>query len=55
MEIDLTPKMRRKNSYRVRFEISLDAVADRDIIEILDRQPNKSDFVRELIRKEKDT
>lgn len=53
--IDLTPKKRRKkNPKRERFEISLDPIADKDIVKILNKQPNKSDFVRELIRKSKD-
>ena len=36
---------------RYRFEISID-YADKEIIEELERHPNKSEFVRELIRKQ---
>ena len=35
---------------RVRFEIALDSLTDRDIIEMINSVPNKSEYVRELIR-----
>lgn len=47
------PKVGRpKTTSRERFEISLDAFADADILEKLNRVPNKSDYVRALIRED---
>lgn len=46
---------RPKTTDRERFEIALDPIADKDIVEHLNRQPNKSDYVRRLIRKDLDT
>lgn len=39
---------------RVRFEIALDSVRDKDLIEHLNSVPNKSEYVRELIREDID-
>ena len=41
---------RPKVSGRERFEIALDKFADKDIVEKLNSVPNKSDYVRQLIR-----
>lgn len=47
------PKVGRPpNPARVRFEISLDAETDKDIVRELDKHLNKSEYVRELIRKD---
>lgn len=53
--MNLEETIRKQKPTRVRFEIALDSLADEDIIEWLDLQPNKSDAVRQLIRKELDT
>jgi len=47
------PKVGRpKTTSRERFEIALDAFADRDIVEMLNKQPNKSDYIRRLVRED---
>lgn len=43
---------RKKKSSRARFEIKLDAYADKDIIRRLDDEANMSDYVRQLIRQD---
>ena len=40
-----------KEKTRYRFEISID-MADKEIIEELSKHPNKSEYVRELIRED---
>lgn len=47
--------LRPKTTTRERFEIALDSVADKDIIEHLNRMSNKSGYVRDLIRRDLDT
>ena len=37
---------------RKRFEIVLDVLRDKKIIEHLEKQPNKSEYVRNLIRED---
>lgn len=37
---------------RTRFEITIDTVADADVIEELAKHPNKSEYVRKLIRED---
>ena len=37
---------------RTRFEIIIDTIADADIIEELAKHPNKSEYVRKLIRQD---
>lgn len=44
---------RPKTSTRYRFEVALDSVRDADVIEKLEKQVNKSDYIRELVRKDK--
>jgi len=44
--------IRPKTTTRERFEIALDPTVDQDIIEYLNTKPNKSDYVRQLIRKD---
>ena len=39
-----------KNPNRERFEIALDAVTDKDVVEQLNKQINKSEYVRKLVR-----
>jgi hypothetical protein len=39
-------------STRVRFEIALDSLTDKDIIDRINRVNNKSDYVRQLIRED---
>ena len=39
-------------SMRVRFEISIDAVADAEILAELEKHPNKSEYVRQLVRED---
>lgn len=41
---------RPKTTDRYRFEISLDPMKDKEIIEKLEEQPNKSEYIRQLIR-----
>lgn len=41
-----------KNDLRYRFEVALDTVRDADVIKKLEKQANKSDYIRELIRKD---
>ena len=50
-----TKALRPKTTTRERFEIALDSVADKDIIEHLNRMSNKSGYVRDLIRRDLDT
>ena len=42
-------KKEKKPKIRYRFEISID-YADKEIIEELEKHPNKSEYVRQLIR-----
>lgn len=48
------PKIGRKskNPDRERFEIYLDPISDKDIVRKLNKQPNKSGYVKMLIRKD---
>lgn len=47
------PKLSKPQSEtRVRFEIALDSLTDRDIVEKINSMPNKSEYVRELIRED---
>lgn len=49
------PKKARKlkgSGDRVRFEMTFDSVVDKDVINKLNQQPNKADYIRELIRKD---
>lgn len=47
------PKLSKPQSNtRVRFEIALDSLTDRDIVEKINSMPNKSEYVRELIRED---
>lgn len=47
------PKVGRpKTTTRERFEIALDAITDADIVKKLNQVPNKSDYVRRLIRED---
>lgn len=41
-----------KTTNRYRFEIALDSTRDADVIEILEKQVNKSDYIRRLVRKD---
>lgn len=41
-----------KTTSRYRFEIALDSTRDADVIEILEKQVNKSDYIRRLVRKD---
>lgn len=43
---------KKKNGNRARFEISLDPYTDKDILKWLELAPNKSEYIRELIRKD---
>ena len=43
------PKVNKPPKQRYRFELSID-YADKEIIEELEKHPNKSDYVRQLIR-----
>lgn len=47
-------KKKKADNGRVRFEIALDAVRDRQLIAYLDKIPNKSEYVRQLIREDID-
>lgn len=50
-------KQKPKVVNRVRFEFIMDAEKDKKIIERLNNQPNKADYIRKLIKKdiERDT
>ena len=39
---------------RYRFEIVLDATRDKELIRYLEKQPNKSQYIRDLIREDID-
>ena len=41
-----------KNPDRERFEISLDPLKDKDIVERLNKESNKSSYVKRLIRQD---
>ncbi len=47
--ISKTRKKEPKNNRR-RFEFIMDEISDKDIIEMLDSQANKADYIRRLIR-----
>lgn len=47
-----TKKPPKPKTIRERFELSIDAVADADILEELSKHPNKSEYVRKLIRED---
>ena len=42
------------NDTRYRFEIALDSVRDRELIRYLEKQKNKSQYIRDLIREDID-
>ena len=47
------PKVgRAKSTDRYRFEISLDPYTDADIIKVLESKTNKSEYIRQLVRKD---
>ena len=43
---------RTKNPNRERFEVYLDPITDKDIVRKLNKQPNKSAYVKRLIRRD---
>lgn len=51
---DIVEKEKPVKDTRVRFEIALDAVRDKEIIDYLNSLPNKSSYVRDLIREDID-
>ncbi len=46
------PKPQKVKGIRARFEICLDSISDADILEHLSKQSNKSDYIRQLVRKD---
>ena len=49
---DKPKKEPKPKTIRTRFEITIDTVADADVIEELAKHPNKSEYVRKLIRQD---
>jgi hypothetical protein len=47
-------KPKPEKGVRYRFEIALDTLRDRELIEYLETLPNKSEYIRELIREDID-
>ena len=51
---DLFEKEKPVKDTRYRFEIVLDSVRDRELIDYLEKQSNKSQYIRDLIREDID-
>ena len=51
---DIFAEKKPQKGTRVRFEIALDSLRDREIIEHLNTLPNKSEYVRDLIKEDID-
>ena len=47
-------KKEKPKGMRVRFEIALDSKRDKEIIAYLDTLPNKSEYIRRLVREDID-
>lgn len=51
---DIFKEKKPQKGTRVRFEIALDSIRDKEIIDHLNTLPNKSEYVRDLIKEDID-